>query len=97
MALAAAVKNTYLIDLVVVLRVVLEDLWLLCVLEGMHKFIGTEFLSPFLVRNEPEDFLSILVPFQRCHFHTYMSYDIWTLNFLALRNRRSVRVSNRSV
>ena len=39
---------TYLIDLVIILRVVLEDLWFLFVIESPYEIVRTEGLAPFL-------------------------------------------------
>jgi len=44
---------TYLVCLVVVLGVVLEDVWLLLVLEVVYELVGAELFSPFLVGCEP--------------------------------------------
>lgn len=44
---------TYLVGLVVVLWVVLEDLWFLLVIEISHKIVHTELLSPLLAIYEP--------------------------------------------
>lgn len=46
-------SGTYLISLVVVLRIVLENLRLLGVLERADQFIGSELLPPLLAFNEP--------------------------------------------
>ncbi len=45
--------RAYLVCLVVVLWVVLEDLWLFRVLKVAHQVIDCEFFSPLFVGNEP--------------------------------------------
>jgi hypothetical protein len=43
----------YLVCLVIVLRVVLEDLRLLLVVEGANELVGAEFFPPLLTIDEP--------------------------------------------
>jgi hypothetical protein len=45
--------GAYLVGLVVVLRVVLEDLGLLLVVEGARKVVGAKLLAPGLTLDEP--------------------------------------------
>ena len=44
----------YLVRLVVILRVVFKDLWLLRILEVSYKVIYSKFYSPFFAIDEPE-------------------------------------------
>ena len=55
-------KLAHLVGLVVVLRVVLEDLGLLLVLEGLQQVVdtATELLSPLLAVDEPVDYVLAL-------------------------------------
>ncbi len=46
----------YLIGFVVILWVVLEHLWLLCVVEVPHEIVYPEVLSPLLAFREPADY-----------------------------------------
>lgn len=49
----------YFIGLVVVLRVVLRDLWLLLVLEVSHQIVEVNLLAPFLAVREPVPIISL--------------------------------------
>lgn len=46
-------KKANLVCLVVVLRIVLEDLGLLLVVEGANEVVGAEFFPPLLTIDEP--------------------------------------------
>jgi hypothetical protein len=87
----------HLVGLVVVLRVVLEDLGLLLVLEGLHQVVDTaaEVLSPLLAVDEPvANVLDVVNP--PALNETYICLACSTTNFLARRKRSMVKVSRRS-
>jgi hypothetical protein len=79
--------STYDIGLVVVLRVVLEDLGTLLVVECLKKVVYTtlEVFSPFLTVGEPGCVSASRA--QRGRHYTYICFARLTSNFLARRNR----------
>lgn len=93
----AFLKLAHLVGLVVVLRVVLEDLGLLLVLEGLQQVVdtATELLSPLLAVDEPAAHVLGLVNLLALE-GTYICLACSTLNFLARRKRSMVKVSRRS-
>lgn len=56
---AEAKKQTYLVSLMVVLRIIFEHLGFLGVLEGANEIVGTELFAPLLIVDEPESFMSV--------------------------------------
>lgn len=99
---------THLIGLVVILRIVLEQLWFFRIVKVRHERVSSEFRPPFLASNEPEQQTHTENQYiYTLHIHTriqqnqtetaYMFFAASTLNFLALRNLSSVIVSNRSL
>ena len=96
-SVSATSNLAYLVGLVVVLRVVLEDLGLLLVLEGLQQVVdaATELLSPLLAVDEPVS--EVLVASNSLILdQTYICLACSTLNFLARRKRSMVKVSRRS-
>lgn len=79
----------YLVCLVVVLRVVLEDLWPLLVIKGAHQLLDAHVCircPPLLAVDEPAQ-LSITPALFSIAVHTHICLASSTLNFLARRNR----------
>ena len=68
----------------VVLRIILEDLWLFLVVESPDEFVEFEILAPLLAIHEPM-IVQPHSPYLRV-FAAYICFDSWTLNFLARRN-----------
>lgn len=103
---------TYLVGFVVVLRIVLEHLRLLLVVECPWQIICTEVLPPFFAINKPTASNGVSTPRKRSCWPilsgllealdtvpdaTHICFDCSTLNFLALRNLSRVKVSRRSL
>lgn len=75
----------YFICLVVVLRVVFEDLGFLLVIEVANEVVETEFLAPFLAVNEPISLLAYATC-KDCE-DSYICSESATSNLRARRNR----------
>lgn len=75
----------YLVCFVVILWVVLEDLWLLLVLEIPYKVVNSKFFPPFLTLDEPE---ALVQSTDYCYLgESHICFARSTLNFRARRNR----------
>jgi hypothetical protein len=96
-SIISALWVAHLVGLVVVLRVVLEDLGLLLVLEGLQQVVdtATELLSPLLAVDEPVA-VGLDVVNSSALEGTYICLACSTTNFLARRKRSMVKVSRRS-